>query len=76
MDNPALRCQIKELGNVAPMDMNYEGKPPESLKCSPVEDRGDMFTQLNCQQDDSWSDLQKIHTLRRSAHCNDRTLTL
>lgn len=59
VDNAPLRCQIKELGNVALQETDG-GIFPESLKNPPVEITGDMVAPSNEQQDDRYKRTAQI----------------
>lgn len=59
LDNATLRCQIEELGNAAPKEID-EGIFPESLNNPPVEDTGDMVARPEHQQDDRYKRTAEI----------------
>lgn len=59
LDNAPLRCQIKELGNVAPEEID-EGLLPESLTNPSVESTGDLVAHSNGQQDDRYKRTSQI----------------
>ena len=59
VDTATLRCQIEELGNTAPKEID-EGMFPESLKNPPVEDTGDMVARPEHQRDDRYKRTAEI----------------